>query len=168
MVKMMEPVLEEFRDETERTKRVFERIPSDKVTWKPHEKSMALGQLALHIATVPGTFARILPLEGVDIPLANFNPPVPKNLQEIHSTFDESVRAAENMLNNLREKEALGPWRLAVNGKHVSSSSRMVVMRTVMLNHCYHHRGQPSVYLRLLNIPVPVIYGRSADENPFE
>jgi uncharacterized damage-inducible protein DinB len=167
MIKMLEPVLDEFREEAATTKRVFDRIPADKLSWKPHPKSMSLGQLALHIASVPGNFMNRLEAEEFDVSQGNFNPPEPKNKEEINAALDQSTRAMEDYLHRVSEQAALGSWRLMANGKQIFSKPRIVVLRTIMLNHCYHHRGQLSVYLRLLDVPVPVIYGRSADENPF-
>lgn len=88
-------------------------------------------------------------------------------MEEIQATHDQSVRAAEDYLEGMSEQAAQANWRLLAQGKQISSKPRIVVLRSIMLNHWYHHRGQLSVYLRLLEIPVPVIYGPSADENPF-
>jgi uncharacterized damage-inducible protein DinB len=167
MTQMLEPMLSEFREETAITKRVLERVPVDKLTWKPHRKSMSLGQLALHIASVPGGIAKISQLDEFDVAQGTFDPPQPKSIEEIHGAFDESVRAAEECLGGMTEQKARGNWRLMAHGKQIFSRPRVEILRSIMLNHWYHHRGQLSVYLRLLDVPVPVIYGRSADENPF-
>ncbi len=167
MTQIMEPMLKEFREEVAITKRVLDRVPADKLRWRPHQKSMTLGALALHIATVPGALARISQLDEFDAAQANFNPPEPKNLEEINAALDESVRAAEECVGGMSDEKARGNWRLLVNGKQAFSRPRVEVLRSIMLNHWYHHRGQLSVYLRMLDVPVPVIYGRSADENPF-
>ena len=97
---------------------------------------------------------------------ANFNPPEPKNMGEIHAAFDESLRITEDFVSKMSEQKAMERWQLKANGKEVFSKPRVAVLRSIMLNHCYHHRGQLSVYLRLLDVPVPIIYGRSADESP--
>ena len=167
MIPMLEPMLSEIQEEAAATKRILERVPADKLSWKPHRKSMSLGQLAFHVAKIPGNLARLVQLEEFDASQANFEPPEPKNIEEIHAALDQSIRAAEDYLKNASEKAALGSWRLTVNGKQIFSKPRVAVVRSVMLNHWYHHRGQLSVYLRLLEVPVPAIYGRSADENPF-
>jgi uncharacterized damage-inducible protein DinB len=167
MTPMMEPMLHEFREEAVVTKRVLERVPADKLSWRPHQKSMSLGQLALHIASVPGVLAKISQLDEFDAGQANFNPPAPSNVEEIQSALQESVRAAEECMAGMSEQRAKGNWRLMVHGKEASSRPRVEMLRSIMLNHWYHHRGQLSVYLRLLDVPVPVIYGPSADENPF-
>lgn len=167
MTQVMEPMLNEFREEVVVTKRILERVPADKLSWKPHQKSMSLGQLALHIATVPGALATLSQLDEFDAGQANFNPPAPKNVEEIQSALTESVRTVEECVGGMSEQKARGNWRLMVHGKEASSRPRVEILRSIMLNHWYHHRGQLSVYLRLLDVPVPVIYGRSADENPF-
>jgi uncharacterized damage-inducible protein DinB len=167
MNKMLAPMLSEFREEAKITRRVLDRVPADKLSWRPHPKSMSLGQLALHIASIPGRLSKIAQLEEFDASQAAFDPPAAADLKEIHSAFDQSVRSAEECLGSMSEEAALGNWRLTFQGKEVFTQPRAGVLRSVMLNHWYHHRGQLSVYLRLLEVPVPVIYGRSADENPF-
>ena len=167
MISMLEPMLSEFRQEAVITKRVLDRVPADKLEWRPHPKSMSLGQLALHVASIPGNLAKLTQLDEFDASKANFNPAAPTDLKEIHAAFDDSIRSAEDCICNMTEQKALGNWRLLVRGKEAFSQPRTEVMRSIMLNHWYHHRGQLSVYLRLLDVPVPVIYGRSADENPF-
>jgi uncharacterized damage-inducible protein DinB len=164
---MLQPMLSEIREEAAITRRVLEGVPADKLSWKPHHKSMSLGQLALHIATIPGNLAKLVQLDEFDASRANFNSPFPNDMKEIQAALDESVRAAEECLSNMSEETARGNWSLTLNGKPAFSMPRIGVVRSIMLNHWYHHRGQLSVYLRLLDIPVPVIYGRSADENPF-
>jgi uncharacterized damage-inducible protein DinB len=167
MTIMLDPMLNEFREEAAITKRVLERVPADKLSWKPHTKSMSLGELAMHIATVPGNLARITQPDTFDVSQANFAPPSPKNIEEIQTAFEQSVREAEEYLKGMTEQQAQGRWRLMLGDKELFSKPRINVLRSIMLNHWYHHRGQLSVYLRLLDVPVPVIYGRSADENPF-
>jgi uncharacterized damage-inducible protein DinB len=167
MTPMVDPMLNEFREEAAITQRVLERVPADKLTWKPHRKSMSLGQLALHIASVPGSLARISQLDEFDVAQANFDPPAPKDVEQIHAALQESIRSAEECLSGMNEQKAMGNWRLTTNGKQIFNRPRVEVIRSIMLNHWYHHRGQLSVYLRMLDVPVPVIYGRSADENPF-
>jgi uncharacterized damage-inducible protein DinB len=157
----------EFREETAATKRILERVPADKLAWKPHPKSMSLGQLALHIARIPNRISGLVKADHFDVSQANFNPPGPTNLEEVRVAFAESVSVAEAYLAELTEESASENWRLMLREKELSSKPRIAVIRTMMLNHWYHHRGQLSVYLRLLDVPLPVIYGRTADENPF-
>jgi uncharacterized damage-inducible protein DinB len=167
MTQILDSMLNELREEAPITKRVLGRVPAGKLTWKPHPKSMSLGQLALHIANIPGNLARLAQVDEFDAAQANFQPPVPNNINEIHSAFDQSVRAAEECLGGMTEQDAIGNWRLTLRGREVFSKPRVGVLRSILFNHWYHHRGQLSVYLRLLEVSVPVIYGRSADENPF-
>jgi uncharacterized damage-inducible protein DinB len=167
MIKMFEPMAAEIAQEAVTTKRVLERVPEEKLTWKPHPKSMSLGQLAMHVAMIPGGISRMAQLDESEVNPANFNPPAPKSSEEILSTLDASVQAAQEYLCGCSESAALGNWRLTLEGREVMALPRATMLRSIMLNHWYHHRGQLSVYLRLLDVPVPVIYGPSADENPF-
>lgn len=164
---MLDPILDEFREEATITKRVLDRVPADKLSWKPHARSMSLGQLAIHIATVPGNLAKIAKEDKFDVSQANFEPLQPRNVGEIQAAFEQSVREAEEYLRGMTDETAQGDWRLMLKDKEIFSKPRITVLRSIMLNHWYHHRGQLSVYLRLLEVPVPVIYGRSADESPF-
>jgi len=167
MIKMLEPMMMEIQQEAITTRRVLERVPSDKLAWKPHPKSMSLGQLAIHTATIPGRISGMAKLDEMEVPEGGFDPPHPADTKEILAAFDESLKTAKENLNGLNETAAMGTWRFTRKGKEVFAMPRVGLLRTIMLNHWYHHRGQLSVYLRLLEVPVPVIYGRSADENPF-
>jgi uncharacterized damage-inducible protein DinB len=167
MIQQLEPMMAEFQQESAITKRVLERIPADKLEWRPHPHSMTIGQLGLHIAAIPGNLARLAQLDSLDVASANFSPPQPGGLEEILSKLDESIAAAETCMNGLSETAAMGNWSLHAGERNIFTMPRVVLLRTIMLNHWYHHRGQMSVYLRLLEVPVPVIYGRSYDENPF-
>jgi uncharacterized damage-inducible protein DinB len=167
MTKMLEPMLVEIQQEAVITRRVLERVPSDKLAWKPHPKSMSVGQLGMHIAMIPGSISKLAQVDEFDAAAADFNPPSPSGMEEIFTTLDTGVKAAEEYLGGLNEATAMGNWRLTAGGKEVFTVPRVGMLRSIMLNHWYHHRGQMSVYLRLLEVPVPVIYGRSADENPF-
>ena len=164
---MLESMLNELRQESTTTRRVLERVPADKLSWKPHPKSMSLGQLALHVASIPGNLVGLAQLEEFDASQANFEPPEPESLHQILAALDDGVRLAEDYLAGIDDHSAAENWRLTSRGKEVFTIPRAGLLRTIMLNHWYHHRGQLSVYLRLLEVPVPVIYGRSADENPF-
>ncbi len=164
---LVEPIVGEFQEEVGITRRILERIPGNKLDWRPHAKSMTLGQLAWHIATVPGGLARILAQDGFDVSQASFVHPQPKSKEEILVALEESARGGEAFLKSLSDDQALGGWRLAKGERELFVRPRIEVLRQIMLNHWYHHRGQLSVYLRLLDVPVPVVYGRSADEDPF-
>ena len=164
---MLEAILDELRQEAGTTKRVLEAVPGNKLTWKPHSRSMSLGQLAIHVATIPGNISRLVQLDGFDVATAKFEPEQPKSAEAILSAFEDSMATAEAYLSRLDEAGASQPWRLTSKGKEISTLTRGGVIRSLMFNHWYHHRGQLSVYLRLLEVPVPSIYGPSADDNPF-
>jgi uncharacterized damage-inducible protein DinB len=164
---MTDRLLNELHQEAAITRRVLERVPGDKLEWRPHPKSMSLGQLAMHVASIPGNLSGLVQVDEFDASQANFTPPSPSSVEEILTAHDGSLRAAQDYLGGVDEQTARESWRLTFKGKEVFTAPRGGVIRSLMLNHWYHHRGQLSVYLRLLDIPVPVIYGRSADENPF-
>ncbi len=167
MIAMLEPMSAEIAQEAATTKRVLERVPADKLNWKPHPKSMSLGQLAMHLAMIPGAISHLASVDAFEVNPAAFVPPEPKNRDEILAALEASVRSAQEYLGGVSESAAKGTWRATVQGREVMAMPRAVMLRTLMLNHWYHHRGQLSVYLRLLEVPVPTIYGPSADENPF-
>jgi uncharacterized damage-inducible protein DinB len=164
---LMESMLNEFREEAGITRRALQRVPADKLGWKPHPKSMSLGQLSLHIATIPGGLSRLAQQDSFDVTQASFDPPQPKTMEEVLAAHEQSVLDAEKCLEGMTEQQAQAKWRLMKKDKEIFNKPRIDILRSIMLNHWYHHRGQLSVYLRLLEVPVPVIYGRSADENPF-
>ncbi|HUB80806.1 MAG TPA: DinB family protein [Bryobacteraceae bacterium] len=154
----------ELEQEAKITSRVLGRVPDDKLTWKPHPRSMTLGQLALHTATIPGNIAGIAAQDVFEI--AFRDSPQPASVADIAKAFDESLAAAKTYLEALSDEKADAIWRAKAGDKEVMALPRKWALRAIMFNHLYHHRGQLSVYLRLLDIPVPVIYGASADENP--
>ncbi len=158
----------ELEQEAGATRRVLERVPADKLTWRPHPKSMTLGQLALHVAKVPGDLANLSKLEGIDAETVDFNPAQPAQAAEILPALEASLEAARATLSALDATTASGAWRLTAGPREVFTVPRLAMLRSLMLNHWYHHRGQLVVYLRILDVPVPAVYGRSADENPFE
>jgi uncharacterized damage-inducible protein DinB len=160
-------MVQEFRQEVETTRRVLARVPADKLAWQPHPNSMTLGQLCNHIAMIPGRLSSMIAADGFDASQANFTPPQPASVEEIQKTFEQSVRDAETNLVGISDEAARSLWKLTMGSKELFSQPRVNVLRSILLNHWYHHRGQLSVYLRLLNVPVPSIYGPSRDENPF-
>src|SRR5581483_1715818 len=168
--KLQEPTLEEMMGEIEReaatTRRVLERVPTDKLGWKPHPKSMTLGQLAIHVATIPMGISRIAQKDDFDINPADMTPPEAQSREQIVAALDGAVQAAREYLSGVNETAAKAMWRAKLGGREIMAMPRGVMLRTLLLNHWYHHRGQLSVYLRLLDIPVPSIYGPSADDNP--
>lgn len=166
MTRMTDPILAELDQEAATTQRVLERVPGDKLGWRPHPKSMSLGQLALHVATTPGRVAALLSQGELELPEFG-NAPAATTSAELLPALEESVNTAKKLLSDLNDQKAMAAWQLTKDGKVLFEAPRIAVIRSIMLNHWYHHRGQLSVYLRLLNVPVPSIYGPSADENPF-
>lgn len=164
---MNESMVAELRQEAMTTKRLLERVPEERLTWRPHAKSMTLGQLALHVARIPGDLSGLAQLDEFDASLANFEPASPASRAEILDAFDASVSTAMEYLGGLTAEASMANWRLTLRGKELFTTPRTGMIRSFLLNHWYHHRGQLTVYLRLLDIAVPVVYGRSADENPF-
>ncbi|HEV2288879.1 MAG TPA: DinB family protein [Candidatus Acidoferrales bacterium] len=165
MASIVESILNEFREEVPATRRMLERVPGDKLAWKPHPKSRSLGELALHVANIFGLAEKIV---SSDEFAAGIAPPAAiPGVEEIRAAFEKNARNGEEALGKLTEQSALGSWRLVFKGKELTRKTRVAALRTNMLNHMYHHRGQLSVYLRLLDVPVPVVYGPTADENPF-
>lgn len=164
-MRMVDPMIAELEQEAETTRRVLERIPEDRLGWRPHPKSMTLGQLALHIATTPGGVAQVAAADSMERP--QFERPEPKSRREVLDALAQSVAAALEFLRGLDDARASQSWTMTLEGKPVFSMPRISVVRSIMLNHWYHHRGEMQVYLRLLDVPLASVYGPTADENPF-
>lgn len=158
-------LLQELEQEAQTTRRVLERVPGEHLGWKPHPKSMSLGQLALHVATVPGGVAEISVQSACEVP--QFAQPSATSAAELIPALNESVAKAKQLLGGMDDAAMAATWRLMKGDREVMAIPRAALLRSIMLNHWYHHRGQLSVYLRELGVPVPSIYGPSADENPF-
>lgn len=156
----------ELEQEAATTKRVLERIPADKLSWKPHDKSMSLGQLARHVAQIPGFVATIAKQNPATFPEGDGHGPV-TSVDAVLSALDESVKQAKEIVQGFDDAAMTEIFSIASGGKTLFAVPRIAFLRGLMLNHWYHHRGQISVYLRLLDVPVPSIYGPSADDNPF-
>jgi len=158
-------LLQELDQEAQATFRVLARVPEDRLEWRPHEKSMTLGQLAMHIATLPGAIAELSTLSTFDV---NTEVPRPgaRSVAEVTSTLEKSLAKAKTLLEAISDADLAAPWQGVSRDQVVMEVSRGALLRSVMLNHLYHHRGQLSVYLRLTGASVPAIYGASADEAP--
>src|SRR3954464_10518462 len=157
--------VDELKREGATTRRVLERVPQDRLSWRPHAKSFSLGELALHIAQVPGGIADLITAatrEGF-----KFTQSEAKSTDEILNALDESLANASATLAGWADGDLMGEWKMTAGPNTIMAMPRIAMVRAVMLNHWYHHRGQLSVYLRLLDVSVPSIYGPSADENPF-
>jgi uncharacterized damage-inducible protein DinB len=162
---IIDGMLMELEQEARTTRRVLERVPGDQLGWKPHKKARTLGELALHVASTPGAVATIASQPEIQDP--EFKDPTPANVAELIPALDQSVATAKRLLGGMDDATLHGTWRMRRNGQEVLAMPRVALLRSIMLNHWYHHRGQLSVYLRELGVPIPSIYGPSADENPF-
>jgi uncharacterized damage-inducible protein DinB len=163
---IIDGLLAELEQEAATTRRVLERIPQAHLSWKPHPKSMSLGQLALHVATVPGNVAALAAMDTIPEP-PSFIQAEAATAAELVPSLTESVAKAKRTLGGFDDASMGAMWRLQSGGKDILAMPRAALVRTIMLNHWYHHRGQLLVYLRLLNQSVPSVYGPTADENPF-
>jgi len=158
-------LLAEFEQQAPVTRRFLERLPEDKLTWKPHRKSMTAGQLALHLATVPGGIARFVQNPSGQAP--NFaNIPQPASRDEVLQAFEESIATVRTLLPKLDDAAMNETFRVLAGETEVVALPRHEFLRNIMLNHWYQHSGQFCVYLRLLDVPVPASWGPSADEAP--
>ncbi len=156
----------ELEQEAGTTRRVLERVPGDKLTWKPHDKSMSLGRLALHVAQVPG-FVGALAVQNPAAFPESTQPNEASSGEQLLSAHDEGLAQAKQIVQGFDDAAMMESWSVTAGGKTLMTMPRIALLRALMLNHWYHHRGQLSVYLRLLDVAVPSIYGPSADENPF-
>jgi uncharacterized damage-inducible protein DinB len=163
---LADTLLEELEQEAVTTRRVLERVPEKNLNWRPHEKSRTLGELALHIANTPGGVAQLASSPSpAQVP--QFTDPSPQTTAELLVALDQSIAQARKVLTGMDDATAISVLRIVDGEREVFSVPRIGLLRSIMLNHWYHHRGQLSVYLRELNVPIPSIYGPSADENPF-
>jgi uncharacterized damage-inducible protein DinB len=163
---IIDGMLQELEQEAQTTRRVLERVPENQLAWRPHPKARTLGELALHVAIVPGAVAELI---GSPSPaqVPQFTDPVPKSVAELIPALDESIAKAKKVLGGMNDSALTATWRMMQGEREVFAVPRVALLRSIMLNHWYHHRGQLSVYLRELDVPIPSIYGPSADENPF-
>ncbi len=161
----IEELTQEFVQEAATTRRVLARVPADKLTWGPHEKSMTIGRLAMHIATAP---AFISGWATADSHTFTGDPtPLPATAEEILATHDAGVETVKGNLKKIGDAGLGKDWTAIAGGKTIMTMPKGAMLRNILMNHMYHHRGQLTVYLRLLNVSVPSVYGPSADENPF-
>lgn len=160
-----EPWLHELAAEAPATKRVLERVPEARLAWRPHPRSMSLGQLALHVATLPGQMSGFLAGDTLDVAVAASGPPEATRRDELLEAFASSLERARTFLDGLTEARAAATWTLTAGDRQLLAAPRRAVLRSLLFNHWYHHRGQLLVYLRLLDVPVPPVYGPTADED---
>jgi uncharacterized damage-inducible protein DinB len=159
-------LLPEFDQETASTRRTLERVPGDKLDYKPHQKSMSMGQLAQHLSQMPGWGATTLTSDEFDVAPdgSPYQPPPVGTPAEILAAFDKGVGELRAALAATPDDAMMKPWSLKMAGKTMFTMPRIAVLRAMIMNHMIHHRAQLGVYLRMNDIPVPAVYGPSADE----
>jgi uncharacterized damage-inducible protein DinB len=164
---LSESLLPEFDHEMASTRKTLERVPENKLGWKPHKKSMAMGNLAAHLAQIPSWGVETINTDSFDAAPPGappHQPPQAKSRKEILEMFDKNVAAARAAIAGASDAHLLKPWALLAGGKIVFTMPRIAVLRGFIMSHSIHHRAQLGVYLRLNDVPVPAIYGPSADE----
>jgi uncharacterized damage-inducible protein DinB len=162
---MIDAILMEMDQEAVATRKLLERVPEDKLTWKPHSKSWTLGQIALHVAGIPGGVSAIAMEDEYERPSSTQQEATSR--AQLLETFEAGLAAARERLIEVDDQRFAGAWSLRDNGRVLMTMPRAGLIRSILLNHFYHHRGQLTLYLRMLNVAIPSIYGPSADENPF-
>ena len=162
-----EVLLQDFDMEMAMTRRTLERVPEDKPDYKPHEKSMAMGRLAVHVATLPkfGTF--ILTTPSMDLTTAKWPDMTFVSREKLLADFDALAAEARAALTTASDADLATSWKFSFGDKVISEGPRSLAFRHMFFNHLIHHRAQLGVYLRLNDVPVPGVYGPSADE-PFK
>lgn len=165
-MKMIDALLAEMDQEAKSTRRVLELVPQAHLSWRPHQKSMSLGQLALHVATIPGSVAGLAAADTIPEP-PKFVQAEAATSAELVPALNASLAKARQLLGGMDDAKLAATWRLMHGDTELMAMPRATVIRTIMLNHWYHHRGQLLVYLRMHNVPLPSVYGPTADENPF-
>ena len=165
-MRLADTITSELEREAVTTRNLLALVPTDKLTWAPCGTSMTLGVLANHIATLPGGIAAVGAMDGLD--LNNLKHAAqPESTSAVLASFDTGVAQAKETIGGMNDETLMVNWSLTKEGKTIFAVPRIGLFRTILLNHLYHHRGQLSVYLRMLGVRIPSIYGPSADENPF-
>jgi len=164
---LSQSLLPEFDQEMAGTRRVLERVPADKLSWQPHDKSMSFGRLAVHVAELPSWTTLTLNTSELDFAATPDNPAKAETTEDLLNIFDKASSEARAALAGVSDEELFKPWALR-NGEHeIFKMPKIAVLRGMVMNHIIHHRAQLTVYLRLNDIPVPGLYGPSADETNF-
>ena len=165
-MKLTDLFLGELEREAAATRRTLERVPDGRYDWKPHEKSMTLGRLAELVARLPSWPVFMIKQDELELTTQTSQPL--RTSRELVQALDEGVAEAREALANTTDEHLMKPWRLLFGGQVVSEEPRHLMLRGGVFNHLAHHRGQLTVYLRLNDVPVPAIYGPSADDGSFE
>src|SRR6266550_2336171 len=162
-MKLIDSLITEFEHEAQTTRKHLERLPDDKLDWRPHEKSFTANGLASHIVDLVSWADPIFNLDELDVDPATYKPYRATSSTDLLKTFDNNVAKCRQVLAGVADETLMQPWRLKISGRQRFEKPRAAMFRDFTLSHLIHHRGQLSVYLRLLNIPVPGSYGPSAD-----
>ena len=157
-------LLQEFKQEAIATRKLLERVPLEKGDWKPHEKSMPLARLSSHVAETSLWIWHTIENDTLDLAVQPYEPIIPKTTGELLKFFDENNTRAEELLAKTSDEDIMKNWTMKRGEEVFISMPKAPVIRTFCMNHMYHHRGQLDVYLRLLDVPLPQIYGPTADE----
>ncbi len=159
-----EPLLRQLKHEAEGTRKMLERAPAEHYNWKPHEKSMTLGGLAAHIAEINGWLNATVEADELDFEKLNYKPKVFEDAMALLKFYDDTLAKGLLALQTASDENLRGDWKLRNGERIFFTMPRVAVIRTMVLSHTIHHRGQLSVYLRMLNVPLPGLYGPTADE----
>lgn len=162
---MIDMILGELEQEAQATRRLLERIPENRLSWKPHPRSFSLGQIALHVAELPAAISTVAAEDVYAVP--TFEQREAGSRAELLEAWEHGLKTARAVLGPMSDQRLADTWRLQDGEQVVMALPRAALLRSLLLNHYYHHRGQLTVYLRLLDIPLPSTYGPTADENPF-
>jgi uncharacterized damage-inducible protein DinB len=160
----LQGMINELTHEAAQTRKMLERVPFDKLDYKPHEKSMSLGRLATHVAELPRMITVAFDTDELDFAKQEYKPHVAQDKTELLQIFDEKVQNALASLHAADNESMMQPWTMRHGEQIFFTLPRIAVVRNVAMNHLIHHRGQLSVYLRLNDVPVPGMYGPTADE----
>jgi uncharacterized damage-inducible protein DinB len=167
MPQITAPFIIELEHEAATTRRLLERVPDGKFDWQPHPTSKKLGPLAAHVAETSGFFAGVLANDNFDMAELKYSPPEAHSTADLLAQHEQSMMTSKQFLSDLSDERAMTVWNFKAAGKVLFAAPRIVLVRSLMFSHWIHHRGQLSVYLRMLSVPIPSIYGPSGDENPF-
>jgi uncharacterized damage-inducible protein DinB len=159
-------LLPEFDQEMAGTRKSLERVPEGKTEWQPHPKSMTLGRLAGHLAELPNWVVETIKRDELSLD-GQYTPFISSSPKELLAMFDAKVAEARALIQSASDADLMKPWTLKVRGQTAFTMPKIAVLRGMVMNHIIHHRGQLTVYLRLNDVPVPSLYGPSADERPF-
>lgn len=164
---IVDAIIQEYAYEAANTRKTLERVPEGQFGWKPHQKSMTLGQLVSHIAETPTWVPMMIQTDVFELRMEEYTPFQAANRAELLKTYDANVAQAVNALTGQSDAHMMAIWRMKVGDKVILELPRVAVVRSMLINHTIHHRGQLTVYLRMHDVPLPSLYGPSADEQTF-